>query len=40
MLFDCVIEVKLLRMLKDLSPIRDIFLFHDVHIMLNLTVIQ
>ena len=39
MLFDCVIEAKLLRMLKGLSPIRDIFLFHKVHIMLNLTVI-
>ena len=39
MLFDCVIKAKLLRMLKGLSPIRDIFLFHEVHIMHNLTVI-
>ena len=39
MLFDCVIKAKLLRMLKGLSPIRDKFLFHEVHITLNLTVI-
>ena len=39
MLFDCVIKAKLLRMLKGLSPIRDIFLFYEVYIMLNFTVI-
>ena len=39
MLFDCAIKAKLLRMLKGLSPIRDIFIFHEVYIMLNLTVI-
>ena len=32
MLFDCIIEAKLLRMLKDLFPIRDIFISRAIRL--------